>query len=142
MNTIEEFVVFEGLGNYDRENNPRGLTVQQLLPIGVSWLCGGMRHKVEHGDGLIATNLRTLNGIALVFSPFNKALNNAVILKPDGTAMWDVRHIAFKIAPGCIFTDVYYVDGELFFFIYFNGQDYRFSFDVNKGAVGELVPSY
>jgi hypothetical protein len=142
MDTVQDFSVLDSLGNYDREDNPNGLTVQELLPRGISWLSGGMRHKVEHADGLIATKLSAANGIALVLSPFNKALNDAMILNPDGTVMWDVRNVAWGVAPGCILTDVYYVLDELCFFIYFSGQNYRFSFDVVTGGVGKIIISY
>lgn len=142
MDAVQDISVLDSLGNYDRENNPKGLTVQELLPRGVSWLSGGVRHKVEHADGLIATKLRAANGIALVLSPFNKALNDAMILNPDGTVMWDISNVAWRVAPGCILTDVYYVMDELCFFIYISGRDYRFSFDVATGGFGKLIVSY
>jgi hypothetical protein len=142
MDTVQNFSVLDSLGTYGRENNPNGLTVQELLPRGVSWLSGGVRHKVEHADGLIATKLRASDGIALVLSPFNKALNDAMILNPDGTVIWNVRNFAWGVAPGCILTDVYYVLNELCFFIYTSGHDYRFSFDVATGGVGKIIISY
>lgn len=142
MDTVQDFSVLDSLGTYGRENNPNGLTVQELLPRGVSWLSGGVCHKVERADGLIATKLRASDGIALVLSPFNKALNDAMILNPDGTVIWNVRNIAWGVAPGCILTDVYYVLNELCFFIYTSGHDYRFSFDVATGGVGKIIISY
>lgn len=99
-----------------------------------------MRYKVEHADGLIATKLKSGIGIALVLSPFNSNMNDAMIVNPDGTVMWDIGKVACRVAPGCILTD--YVMHELCFFVCISGRDYRLSFDVATGGFGELIMSY
>lgn len=142
MNLIENYKVLDNLGSYDREGNPLDLTVKQLAPICVSWSYNGIDHKIESPFGLVATLLENRNGIAIVAAPYKKSSNKAEIINPDGSVMWDVSEIVKLGCTGGIFSDVYYVLGELCFFINIREKDFRFSFDVGTGKPGSLIPSY
>ena len=141
MGDIKNFTANDGLGHYDRESNPQGLSVFELLPKEVSWSFLGHFYKVQSQDKLIPLLLVGEIGVAIVFSPFNAGSNNAMVIKPDGGVMWDVGTCARAFIGGGIFTDVYYVLGQLNFFVNIKNQDYRFSFDVVSGEPGKLIPS-
>jgi hypothetical protein len=142
MSSVSNFTVIDNLGSYDREANPQGLSVFELLPTGVSWSFLGRQYKIESHNKLIPKLLVGEAGIAVVISPFDIKENKALIIKPDGGVMWDVGAITKSVVGGGIFSDVYYVSGQLCFFVNINNQDFRFSFDVISGTVGVLIPSY
>lgn len=141
MSVIENYLVIDNLGSYDRGANARGLSVWDLLPTGVVWSFVGCSHKIENPQKLIPKLLLGDIGIAVVIAPFHIKENEALIVKPDGDLMWDVRAAAKAIIGPGIFSDVYYVSGQLCFFVNIHNLDYRFSFDVVSGAVGVLIPS-
>ncbi|MCK8669443.1 hypothetical protein M1M11_31660 [Pseudomonas azerbaijanoccidens] len=142
MSDVTDFTVVDGLGNYDREANPQGLSVWELLPKEVSWSFLGRSYKIESPDKLIPQLLIDGIGIAVVVSPFNAEKNKALVVKPDGEVMWDVSARASALTKGGVFSDVYYVSGRLCFFVNINNQDFRFSFDVVSGEIGRLILSY
>jgi len=142
MNLIENYRTFDDLGSYDRDNNPLGLTVEQLAPKGASWSYKGVSHKFESSLGLIAIPLKDGSGIAFVIAPYNKKENKAIVINPDGTTMWDVSDMTKSACRDCMFSEVYYVLAELCFFISCNENDFRFSFDAKTGEAGKLIPSY
>lgn len=142
MSCIQDFTVIDNLGSYDRDANPQGLSVWELLPTGVSWSFLGRPYKIESFDKLIPKLLLGSVGIAVVISPFDLKENKALIIKPDGDVMWDVGAVAKSIVGRGIYSDVYYVSGQLCFFVNINNQDFRFSFDVVSGVVGKLITSY
>ncbi|AYH04051.1 hypothetical protein C5E23_00810 [Pectobacterium parmentieri] len=82
------------------------------------------------------------DGIALIKSPFDKRNNNAYILSPFNEIIWDVGGLVRKENKDIIFSDVYYVINNLYFFVHVDGCDYRFSFDTKTGEVGSLLQSY
>lgn len=47
MGCIQDFMVIDNLGSYDRDANPQGLSVWELLPTGVSWSFWGARIKLK-----------------------------------------------------------------------------------------------
>ena len=142
MSDVSDFTVLDGLGNYDREANPQGLSAWKLLPKEVSWSFLGCLYKIESAEKLIPQLLIGVTGIAVVVSPFNAEKNKALVIKPDGEVMWDVSALASAMIKGGIFSDVYYVSGLLCFFVNINDQDFRFSFDAVSGEIGILTASY
>jgi len=142
MSVIESFSVIDNLGSYDRAANPQGLSVWELLPTGVAWSFLGYSYKIENPHKLIPKLLLDGIGIAVVIAPFNTKENKALIVKSDGDLMWDISAAAKAIVGQGVFSDVYYVAGQLCFFVNINNIDHRFSFDVVSGAVGVLIPSY
>ena len=142
MSCIKDFAVIDDPGSYDREANSQDLSVWELLPNGVSWSFLGCSYKIESFDKLIPKLLPGGIGIAVVISPFNTKNNKALIINPDGSVMWDVSTVTKDLVGAGIFSDVYYVSGQLCFFVNINNQDFRFSFDVASGTVGVLVSSY
>ncbi|MCQ2993653.1 hypothetical protein NLO95_05910 [Pseudomonas syringae] len=142
MSVIENYSVIYNPGSSDRGANPQGLSVRELLPTGVAWSFLGCPYKIENPQKLIPELLVDATGIAVVIAPFDIKGNEALIIKPDGDLMWDVRAAAKTVVGQGIFSDVYYVSGQLCFFVNINNLDYRFSFDVVSGTVGELMPSY
>lgn len=142
MSCIQDFTVIDNLESYDRDVNPQGLSVWELLPTGVSWSFLGRPYKIESFDKLIPKLLLGNLNIAVVISPFNIKENKALIVKPDGNVMWDVGVIAKSIVGGGIYSEVSYVSGQLCFFVNISNQDFRFSFDAVSGVVGKLITSY
>ena len=142
MSVIENYSVIDNPGSSDRGANSQGLSVWELLPTGVAWSFLGCPYKIETPQKLIPELLVDATGIAVVIAPFDIKENEALIIKPDGDLMWDVRAAAKAIIGQGIFSDVYYVSGQLCFFVNINNLDYRFSFDVVSGTVGALIPSY
>src|SRR5690242_17186459 len=100
MSDVNDFTVVDGLGNYDREANPQGLSVWELLPKEVSWSFLGRLYKVESSDKLVPQLLTDGVGIAVVISPFNTEKNKALVIKPDGEVMWDVGACASALTKG------------------------------------------
>ena len=142
MNVIINFSVLDDLGKYDKESNPRKLSVFDLLPTKVSWLYNAKKIEIKDNNKIIPLLLLNNAGVALVKAPFDKDKSRAYILKPTGKVMWDVKDIIGKKIIDTIFHGVYYISDILFFFVNINGCDYRFSFDVNTGITGELIQSY
>lgn len=141
MSVIENYSIIDTLGSYDRGANPEGLSVWDLLPTGVTWSFLGSSYKIENPQRLIPYLLLDSIGIAVVMAPFDIKENEALIIKPNGDLMWDVRAAAKGLIGSGIFSDVYCVSGQLCFFVNINNIDYRFSFDIVSGAVGMLILS-
>lgn len=127
---------------YDRVNNPNNLSVLKLLPDGFSWSYNGVRHQRKNNDKVIPLLIKDANAIAVVEAPFDNNKNAAFILNPDNSIMWNIIDIYREIMAVDFFSDVYYVNNELFYFLHSNGKDFRFSFDIKTGLCGKLTPSY
>ncbi|WP_391529558.1 hypothetical protein [Photorhabdus akhurstii] len=140
MNIISDFKVIDTLDDYDRKRNPQGLSVLELLPTGITWVYAGKRQEIYDDNKLIPLILKDSIGIALIVAPFNKSKNQAYILNPDNSLKWDVKEILNT--RDAIFSDVYYINNELYFFVHINGVDFRFLFDIESGSLGELIQSY
>ncbi|MGY2969150.1 hypothetical protein ACVWVR_002155 [Ewingella americana] len=141
MRKIRNFKVIDDLVGYDRKLNPQRLSVFDLLPIGLSWECDGKKHEFKHDDKIIALLLNDNDLIALIKAPFNKYKNQAYIINSDGSVKWDVRSLLKEYNNEVIFSDVYYIGQELYFFVNVNNSDFRFLFDVASGTVGKLLQS-
>lgn len=142
MDTISNFKLLDNLDGYDKVGNPNGLSMIELLPYGVTWLCNGKINEIKHNDKITSLLLKNNNGIALIKSPFNRIGNNAYIISPSNEIIWDVGSIIRDGTSEIIFSDVYYVSDELNFFVNVDGRDYRFTFDPKTGQTGKLTPSY
>jgi hypothetical protein len=122
--------------NYDRVNNPKRLSVKELHPIGAEWSVGSKQFRINFKDSAILCILADMSGIAIV--EFNGSDGDAYIINPDGTRKFDIQLPAEYSAPH--FYDVYYIDGDLYFFFY-DKEDYRALVDVNTGKVKSIYIS-
>lgn len=96
------------------------------------------RFVLKKGVALLLSN--NLN-IAVVVSPFCLSDNSAYIYSPDGNVKWDVGNIVRCNYKNVVFSDVYYIFDMLYFFANIEGHDYRFSFDIDTGKVGNIIAS-
>ncbi|AFI88304.1 hypothetical protein F6Q07_18710 [Pectobacterium parmentieri] len=142
MSIISGLKLLDDFGGYERISNPNRLNVFGLSPHGVSWFCDGEVYEIRCNEKLIPLLLVGGDGIALIKSPFDKRNNNAYILSPFNEIIWDVGGLVRKENKDIIFSDVYYVINNLYFFVHVDGCDYRFSFDTKTGEVGSLLQSY
>ncbi|MFJ3456051.1 hypothetical protein ACIPMZ_03660 [Scandinavium goeteborgense] len=138
---IDNFRVTDNLAGYDKINNPQRLSVFDLLSRGVTWSYLNKQYEINDSKGVISLLLTGHNEIALIKAPFDMDANRAWIISADGTVKWDVSNIVKKNCSNTVFYDVYYIDGELYFFIHINNDDFRFSFDVTSGDMGVLLQS-
>ncbi|MCG8711055.1 hypothetical protein JHU04_004406 [Brenneria sp. 4F2] len=142
MDTISDFKLLDNLGGYDKATNPNRLSVFELLPYGIEWLCGGKINEIKHDDKIIPLLLKGNAGIALIKSPFNKKDNQAYIITPLNEIKWNIGDLVRNDIEGAIFSDVYYVLSDLCFFIHVDGRDYRFVFEPKTGKIGNLILFY
>lgn len=124
-----------------KKNNPQRLSVFDLLSRGVTWSYLNKQYEIKDGNGVVSLLLTGCNEIALIKAPFDKDANRAWIISADSTVKWDVSSIIKKAYSDAVFYDVYYIGGELFFFIHINNDDFRFSFDAISGDIGVLLQS-
>lgn len=142
MDAISDFKLIDNLSGYDKSNNVSGLSVLDLLPYGVSWLCDGKEKEIVYPDKIIPLLLDDNSGIALIQSPFSKKDNQAYIINPHGDVFLNVGEVIRMREKDAIVNDVYYISNDLFFFFNVNGRDYRIKVDPKSGNVGEVIPSY
>ena len=50
---ITNFELIYKYGNYDRKNNLSGLTVEELMPIGIKWKYNGQEYKINNGKNYL-----------------------------------------------------------------------------------------
>jgi len=142
MDSIYNFKLLTNLDGYDAIMNPKGLSVYELLPYGVEWECNGVAYRIKNENKIIPLLLKSNDKIALIKSPFDKKENQALIITSFNEVNWNVSAMIREKNKNAIFTDVYYVFDELFFFVNINNCDYRFSFDTKNGRAGDLIVSY
>lgn len=138
---IDNFRVADNLAGYDKKNNPQRFSVFDLLSKGVAWSYLNKQYEIMDDNGVVSLLLTGCNEIALIKAPFDKGANRAWIINADSTVKWDVSGIIKKTYNDAVFYDVYYIGGELFFFIHVNNNDFRFSFDAISGNIGILLQS-
>lgn len=141
MNIIQNFKLLKKQYNHNHSMDGSSLTINELLPYGVSWIYKGLEKNILFEKNGIALLLKDKLNIAIVVSPFCFYNNSAYIYDQKGDVKWDVGGIIGCQYKNVIFLDVYYIFEVLHFFINVNGQDYRFSFDVDTGDVGILIAS-
>lgn len=117
------------------------MSVFDLLSKGVTWSHLNKQYEIKDDKGVISLLLTGHNEIALIKAPFDKDANRVWIISANGTVKWNVSNIISKYYSDAVFYDVYYIDGELYFFIHINNDDFRFSFDATSGDMGVLLQS-
>lgn len=140
MIKLQNFRHIEVDPSYDKVQNPKRLTVRELLPIGASWEHKGKKHEVLKSSGVIAVPLTDFSGIAIVEGPFDAGpKNHAYIMNADGSVRFEI------IKPSelytSLFSDVYYVVGELCFFLSGSSGDFRLSVNEIDGTISQVNPS-
>jgi len=119
--------------NYDRINNPKYLSVKEMLPIGAEWFVGNKQFRIEFKDSAVLCLLSDMSGIAVV--EFHGSNSKAYIINSDGTKRFEIKLPAEYSAPH--FYDVYYINGDLYFFFY-DKEDYRALVDVDSGNIKDI----
>jgi hypothetical protein len=142
MKKIQEFKLIDRLDGYDKLKNPAALAIFELLPVGISWIYDGSEYHRWCEQKLLGVLTNNQNNIALIEAPFNKQANQAYILNPDGSIKWNVGDILRKESGLLIFSDVYYIGDDLYYFAHLTGRDLRFSFDTTTGIPGKMFNSY
>lgn len=142
MSDIQNYTTLDDLGSYDKALNPKRLSVLELLPTGVSWIHNGNKIEIHDSNKIVALLLSNGNEVALIKAPYDRDKNNAYIVDAEGKVKWDIKSMFGQKIRDAIFYDVYYITGELHFFININNCDYRFSFDTETGVCGNLLQSY
>lgn len=140
MKKINNFNLLHDFEEYEKTTNPKGLSVFDSLPHGVSWLFDENKYEIKYDDKIVALLLQDNQGIALIESPFNQK-NQAYIISPPNEIKFNVGEIARKAFGNIVFTDAYFISNEIFFFVNRDGHDYRFSFEPKNGEIGRLIQS-
>jgi len=143
MKSIVKFNLLFNDENYDRVTNPLRLNVFELLPIGMSWEHNAKKLVKKNPNKIISLLSNDGEAIAAVESPFDPVENKALVINPDASIRWDIGAVLnLNIKDNLMFSDVYYVNDELFFFFNKSGKDFRFSFDVFTGLPGKIYEAY
>ncbi len=142
MSNISNYIISDDLTGYDKKLNPRKLSTFEFLPNKVSWSCGDVNVEVMDDNKIIPLLLRCNSEVALIKAPFDKNENQAYIFDSLGNVKWNLRDKIPYSIHDAIFSDVYYINEVLCFFIQKNNGGYRFSFDSGTGLTGDLIPSY
>lgn len=142
MSNISNYIISDDLTGYDEKLNPRRLSTFELLPNKVSWSCGDVNVEVMDDNKIIPLLLRCNSEVAVIKAPFDKNENQAYIFDSLGNVKWNLRGKIPCSIHGAMFSDVYYINEVLCFFISKNNGVYRFSFNSGTGLTGDLIPSY
>lgn len=119
---------------YDRANNPLRRSMGELLPIAVSWSDHNRTIRIDFSTNGVACPLADSSGVAIVDCPFAKARNKAYVLNSDGSERFAVAKPENDEA-NAIFSDVYYVNGMLNFFLSGEFGDRRIECDATTGRI-------
>lgn len=142
MSNISNFIISDDLMEHNKNRDPKKASAFELLPNKVSWSCGNVKIEVRDDNKIIPLLLKCNNEVAVIKAPFNKNKNQAYIFDSKGNIKWKIREKIPCNISNAMFSDVYYINDTLYFFISIKNMDYRFSFDSNTGLTGELLPSY
>lgn len=140
MTQIQNFIHIEKYPGYDKIQNPRRLTVKELLPIGVAWEHDGCKEEIVKDYGVLSMPLHDLSGVAIVEGPFETApQNRAYVINADGSIRFEImKPIEYNTS---VFSDVYYTGGVLCFFLSGNLGDFRLSVNELDGTILKVDPS-
>lgn len=142
MSNISNYIISDDLTGYDEKLNPRRLSTFELWPNKVSWSCGDVNVEVMDDNKIIPLLLRCNSEVAVIKAPFDKNENQAYIFDSLGNVKWNLRGKIPCSIHDAMFSDVYYINEVLCFFISKNNGVYRFSFNSGTGLTGDLIPSY
>jgi hypothetical protein len=82
---VMDLRIVERNPGYDRENNPRRLTVAELTSVELTWQSAGIHHSIHNPAGVIGRLLRDASGIAVVEAAYEPSGNRAYIANADGS---------------------------------------------------------
>jgi len=138
MSTLIGYTTHYNDPTYDRINNPQRRSVAELLPCAVSWLDGGRTVRIEFSKNGISCPLADLSGVGIVESPFEREPNRAYVTNSDGSERFALMKPS-EAGPDALFSDVYYVDGTLCFFLSGRFGDRRIECDATTGQLLKIV---
>jgi len=140
MTKLQNFRHIELDPNYDKIQNPKRLTVRELLPVGASWEHNGQKYEVLKPWGVLAVPLNDFRSIAIVEGPFETGQkNHAYVMNADGSVSFEIKKPSELTTSS--FSDVYYVSGELCFFMSGSSGDFRLSINEINGTISKINPS-
>jgi len=140
MTKLQNFRHIELDPSYDKIQNPKRLTVSELLPVGASWEHNGQKYEVLKSWGLLAVPLSDFSGIAIVEGPFEtRKKNHAYVMNSAGSVRFEINKPSELSTSS--FSDVYYVTGELCFFLAGSSGDFRLSINEIDGTISKISPS-
>jgi len=145
---IKEFEIKDALGDYDKHENRDRLSVKELSPCVVSWRYNGELYQIKNEYGVNAVLLKDNSLMAVIENLFGKAEDNkAYIVNGENRMMWDVSSIFkscyadLKRKGYAVFSDLYLIDGTLYFIVTIGADDYRVSFDADNGDISKPIES-
>ena len=140
MTKLQNFRHIELEPSYDKIRNPKLLTVRELLPVGASWVHNGKKYEVLKPWGVLAVPLNDFCGIAIVEGPFETGQkNHAYVMNAEGSVRFEINKPSGLTTSS--FSDVYYVSGELCFFLSGSSGDFRLSINKIDGTISKIDPS-
>jgi hypothetical protein len=140
MTKLQNFRHIELDPSYDKIQNPKRLTVRELLPVGASWEHNGQKYEVLKPWGVLAVPLNDFRSIAIVEGPFETGQkNHAYVMNADGSVRFEINKPSELTTSS--FSDVYYVSGELCFFLSGSSGDFRLSINEIDGTISKINPS-
>lgn len=141
MNTISSLTKHYKDATYDRVNNPALRPMSELLPIAVTWISGGQLQRIDFETSGAACALSDRTGVAIVDGLYELGRRNKAYV---ANACGSIRYMVPK-PPHCTssdnFSDVYYVEDVLSFFISGPTGDWRVEYDANVGSVLKVIES-
>jgi len=130
---VTDYELVERRPGYDKINNPSGLNVAELTPIGVRWRCNGAPVVVQNSAGVGAVLLQDLSGVAIVEAPYGDCENKAYIVNSDGSVR--VQVIPTSNIGSVIFYDVFYLGEVLIFLAASRNYDIQMQVDDVSGKI-------
>lgn len=123
------------------------LSIIDRLPNTVSWYCDETLFEISNENKVIAVLLNNGNQIAIIESPYNKIANKAYIVDSLGRIVVNIKTLFEETyahlynVTQAIFTDVYYSNSKLFFFLVLNNVDFRLEMNITEMKLGDLIES-
>lgn len=140
MTKLQNFRHIELDPSYDKIQNPKRLTVRELLPIGASWEYNGQKYEVFKPWGVLAVPLNDFRSIAIVEGSFETGQkNHAYVMNANGSVRFEINKPS-ELTTSAFF-DVYYISGELCFFLSGSSGDFRLSINEIDGRISKINPN-
>lgn len=140
MTKLQKFRHIELDPSYDKTQNPKRLTVRELLPVGASWEHNGQKYEVLKPWGVLAVPLNDFCSIAIVEGPFETGQkNHAYVMNANGSVRFEIDKPRELTTSS--FYDVYYVASALCFFLSGSSGDFRLSINEIDGTIFKISPS-